>query len=280
MADALSPLGQQVKQQDHDRYLTLIFAPADAREALFVLAAFNQELARTAERVSEPLLGEMRLAWWRDAVEAMAGGGKVPEHPVTEALTPLVAGGGLPAADLLAMIEARRRDLDPEGFATQNELLRYAGETAGTANRLTAQLLGLDGKAQEVARDIGTAWGILGQLRAYSAWRLNGKIWLPQSLLAEAGLTRGRLMEGVQGPDLAKLAQPLAKAAEDLLRSAERSVPSISKASAPPFLLGSLARGYLRRLAACRFDLADPSLALLPPERIFGLTWAVVRRRW
>lgn len=280
MADALSELGSQVKQQDHDRYLTLVFAPAAVREDLFALAAFNQELARTAERVSEPLLGEMRFAWWRDAIEAMISDGAVPEHPVTQALHPLVAQGRLPAAELLDMVEARRRDLDPEPFASEQALHRYAAETAGAANRLSAHLLNLSGDALTLSENLGTAWGLLGQLRSFAAWRRSGRLWLPQSLLEAAGLSRAQVLDPAGEGNLAPLAKPVADAAAALLDSAQGRQRGLSRGKASPFLLGSLARLYLRRLADSGYDLADPRLAILPPDRIFRLTWAILRRRW
>ncbi len=279
MADALSPLGRQVKEQDHDRYLTLVFAPAARREALFALNAFNQELARTAERVSEPLLGEMRFTWWRDALEAMAGGTTVPDHPVSQALADLVASGQLDPEACLALIEARRRDLDSEGFLDEADLTRYAADTAGQLNRLTAALSGLEGETLDQAARLGTAWGLIGQLRSFDAWRRRGRIWLPQSLLRQAGLTRSALLEGENKDALAGVAQGLAGSAEALLSEVRGGRPRLPSAGSA-FLLGTLSRIYLRRLAACRYDLTDPALALLPPDRVFRLTWAVLRRRW
>ena len=57
-----------LRRQDPDRYLTALFAPADRRPDLFSLYAFNLELARARESVSEPIMGRMRLQWWRDAL--------------------------------------------------------------------------------------------------------------------------------------------------------------------------------------------------------------------
>ncbi len=278
MPATLSPLGQQVKQQDHDRYLTLVFAPDDKREALFALHAFNQELARAAERVSEPLLGEMRLTWWRDAIESATGGGPVPEHPVMTALAPLLTAGVIPAEALLQQLDARRRDLDPEGFPTLAALVGYMRETAGAFNRLHGALLGLDRSG--AAEAIGTAWGVTGLLRSYRAWATRGRLWLPQDLMAEQGLTRGQLMEGQATTGLARIGRRLAEEAGGLLEEARSAAPRLEKGRAGPLLLGSLTTLYLKRLAAAGHDLSDPGLSLLPPTRVFRLTWAVLRRRW
>src|SRR5215469_12593939 len=85
----LSPVAALVRQHDHDRFQTALFAPAARREALFALYAFNYEIARVRESVREPALGEIRLEWWRQAVDA-AYLGKPPRHPVAEAVAEAV----------------------------------------------------------------------------------------------------------------------------------------------------------------------------------------------
>ena len=66
----LSPLGELVRRHDRDRYQTALFAPADRREALFALYAFNYEIARVRESVTQPMLGQIRLQWWREVIDA------------------------------------------------------------------------------------------------------------------------------------------------------------------------------------------------------------------
>ena len=63
-----------VRRHDRDRYQTALFAPADRREALFALYAFNYEIARVRETVTQPMLGQIRLQWWREVVEAAYAG--------------------------------------------------------------------------------------------------------------------------------------------------------------------------------------------------------------
>ena len=63
-----SPLAALVRRHDRDRYQTALFAPADRREAIFALYAFNYEIARVREIVTQPMLGQIRLQWWREIV--------------------------------------------------------------------------------------------------------------------------------------------------------------------------------------------------------------------
>jgi len=86
---ALSYCGQEVRKYDNDRFLTCLFAPADRREALFALYAFNLEIAKTREVVTEPILGQIRLQWWHDSIgEVYEGGGRRHEvlQPLADAI--------------------------------------------------------------------------------------------------------------------------------------------------------------------------------------------------
>src|SRR5689334_25333145 len=86
-AGRLSPVAALVRRHDRDRFQTVLFAPAARREALFALYAFNYEIARVRETVTEPMLGQIRLQWWRENIAAAFEGGAIRRHPVVEPLT-------------------------------------------------------------------------------------------------------------------------------------------------------------------------------------------------
>src|ERR1700752_4314564 len=86
-ADRLLPVAALVRRHDRDRFQTVLFAPAARREALFALYAFNYEIARVRERVTEPTLGRIRLEWWRETIAAAFEGGPVRDHFVAQPLT-------------------------------------------------------------------------------------------------------------------------------------------------------------------------------------------------
>src|SRR5262245_34534045 len=86
-AERLSPVGAMVQRHDHDRFQTVLFAPAARREALFALYAFNYEIARVRESVTQPMLGKIRLEWWRENVAIAFEGAPVRHHIVVEPLT-------------------------------------------------------------------------------------------------------------------------------------------------------------------------------------------------
>ena len=68
---------QLVEKGDPDRFTATMAAPVEARKVLFPIYAFNVEVAGAPWFTEEAMIAEMRLQWWRDAVEEI-GEGKPP----------------------------------------------------------------------------------------------------------------------------------------------------------------------------------------------------------
>jgi phytoene synthase len=162
--DATDDLDDQVRQGDPDRWLASRFiADPAARADVVALYALNLELARVAEAVREPLMGEIRLTWWREAVEGLFAGGPPRRHPVVEALAVAIARRGLAPGPFAAMTEARFADLADEPFADLDAIEAYLDGTAGALMGLAAAVLGAaEAAAVEPA---ARAWGLAGLAR-------------------------------------------------------------------------------------------------------------------
>ena len=204
MADTeLSYCARLLRQQDPDRYLTALFAPPERREALFALYAFNLELARARESVREPIMGQMRLQWWRDSLAEMLAG-RPRAHEVGRPLAAAIAAYGLDPALLERLIDARERDMEAEPPADLAALLDYARGTSSTLTELALEVLGRPGPAvREAGRALGIAWALLGLVRAVPFHAAQRRLYLPTSLTAAAGLTaqpalRPRQLAGAQ----------------------------------------------------------------------------------
>ena len=156
---ALSPCGEIVRKGDPVRFRTALFAPPSRREGLFALYAFNLEIAKVAPMVSEPMIGEIRLQWWRDSLDMAFGDGPVRRHEVVAPLAVVIREAGLPRAPFDALIDARACDLDPAFPASPEALTAYLRETAGSLAALAVRALGgeADAAARSAGQGIGTA---------------------------------------------------------------------------------------------------------------------------
>ena len=119
-----------VRRDDHDRYLTVLHARAEDRPALLALYAFNIEIAKTRELVSEAALGEIRLQWWRETIDGIFDGNP-RQHGVALALSALVGRGPVRKQSFLDLIDTRSDDLYDEQPETLDDLEKYAERTAG-----------------------------------------------------------------------------------------------------------------------------------------------------
>ncbi len=178
-------LAQSVRAADPDRYFSALFAPAPQRPFLFALYAFNAEVARIAETVREPMLGAIRLEWWRETAQGAARG-TPRNHDVARGLAELFAEKPLVLAELEAIIAARAFDSSAETFADFAALEAYLDATSGAVMRLAAQLLG--GRPEHV-RAAGLAYGLTGLLRALPFHNNRHKLYLPLDVLVAVHVT-------------------------------------------------------------------------------------------
>jgi phytoene synthase len=186
-------LEDPVRRSDPDRWLASRFiADTGKRADVLALYAFDHVLARVPHQVSEPLMGEIRLTWWREALDEIFGSGPVRAHPAALALADAVRRRGLARSPLDALIEARFGDIQPEPFVNAEGAVIYADQTAGALMQAAVQALG--GPANfHAAKLAGRAYGLsmLAHRRA-----IGGQTRLPDGLglrpLVEEALSQAR----------------------------------------------------------------------------------------
>lgn len=180
-AEAFAACETSVRRNDPDRYFASLFAPARSRPFLFALYAFNHEIARAAQNAREPMMGEIRLQWWREAI-GDATGGAPRVHPVVIALTEVLLHTGCRRDALDALIDARSLELSATPFADMATLESHAAATAGALMRIAASLLDSGADTGDLAREAGTAYGLSGILRALPFYAAHGRSFLPEEI--------------------------------------------------------------------------------------------------
>ena len=188
--DSQKYVARQVRGHDYDRYFATLFCPAGCRPALLALYAFNLEIATIREMVSEPLIGHMRLQWWRDAIDAIYDG-QPPGHPVATALADAAASCELAREPFDRMIDGRELDLSDIPRKNLAALESYTDATSSSLVRLALAVLGArDVDAEQLAHHAGLAWGLSGILRAVpfnsAQRRLNPPTEMTDDIVASA----------------------------------------------------------------------------------------------
>jgi len=246
LADLTDDIAAQLRAQDRDRYLSVLYAPAQARPALFALYAFNAEIASIRDRVSEPLPGEVRLQWWRDVLEAGTAEAAAG-HPLATALVAAIHAHSLPMAAFQHMLEARIFDLYDDPMPTRTDLEGYCGETASALIQLAAMILDRDAAiaAADLAGHAGCAQAIAGLLRSLPISNARGQCYVPADLLAAAGTTPETFTSGTDDPAARRSIQAMVALGHEHWSAFLPRAAGLPQSLRPAFLPAGLAPAYL-----------------------------------
>ena len=273
LSAAESYCAEQLRQFDRDRYLTAIFAPDTKRGALFAIYAFNLEIAKTRETVSQPMVGQIRLQWWRDALDEIEAG-KTRGHEVVRALADAIARHGLQRAHFDRLIDAREFDLEDRQPADFPQLEAYAEASAVPLILLALKVLDAETEASAAAaRHIGIAQALTGLLRAVPAHARAKRLYLPQRLTEAAELKTRDLFELRSTPALGTVVGVLAEAAQNHLAAARSYAPKIPSAALPALLPAVLTQSQLHVIAQVAGDIFQPRVAMPRPFAPMVLAW-------
>lgn len=182
---------------DRDRYIGALLAPADRRTPLLTLQAFDADLARIPVGVSEPLLGEIRLQWWRDALgplltdagRAEGAGQARTGNPLADSLMDVARRYRLPGGILHGLIDARSAELSDAPLADEAQLAGHLAKTDGAMIGLAAQILGhgtLDANAAAAVHGAGQSIGRVRLARDLMAARPTAELLVPLSIWSQA----------------------------------------------------------------------------------------------
>lgn len=274
MAVRADMVAAAVRDGDRDRYLATLYAPRDRRAALFALYAFDIEVSRVRDHVSEPLPGEIRLQWWRDAIDAGQGGG----HPVADALVEAVSEYRLPKVAFAKLLDARIFDLYDDPMPDRAALEAWCGETASAVFQLAALIVDPEAApaAAEAAGHAGCAVGMAGILRQLPRQVARGQCCVPLDLLAAAGSDRDQFVSGESAPANRRAIEAmvaLGREHDAKFRAAAAGLPASLR---PALLPAATARAWLDRFARAADPLRKP-VSLSPLRRQWILLRAASR---
>ncbi|WP_323782636.1 squalene/phytoene synthase family protein [Thalassovita sp.] len=247
---------QLVEQADPDRFRAVMAAPVAARAMLFPIFAANVEIARAPWVTQEPMVAEMRLQWWRDALQEIAEGKQPRRHQVVTPLAQILDVQGAVWIDDL--IEARRWDIYRDPFEDETAFETYLQNTS--SNLLLAAVQALGGGDEAVIRDIGYASGLANFLCAIPELEKAGRVPL------------------LDGRDAAVVA--LARDGLTRLSRARAQRDGIAPSAAPALLSAWQAGSILTRAVAAPQRVKQGALRPSEFRKNLTLLWRAQRHRW
>ena len=249
---------QLVRSHDFTRYASTLFMPADQRRALLAVYAFNVEISRVREMVSQPLPGEMRLQWWTDMLTGAEHGG-VEGNPVAAELKLAIHNWRLPVERLSRLIEEHQFDLYNDPMPTMAALEGYINDTSSALLSLGAGIAGWQSpEIEHLARHAGLAQGIAQTMAALPLDASRRQLFVPLQLLESHGSGMEDVFAGKETPKLRAALSQLIGEARGHLDSALTLLPGAPPQVRPVFLpLAEVSRD-LERMARADTDLFSP----------------------
>ncbi|PTW60054.1 phytoene synthase [Breoghania corrubedonensis] len=255
MTEAPTYCQDLVRERDRDRYLATLFAPADKRQDVFALYAFNTEVAGIRDKVSDALPGEVRLQWWRDVLSGQ-GHGDVIAHPVAAPLLRAIEAHDLPRDPFFNLLEARIFDLYEDPMPTLADLEGYAGETASVPIQLASMIL--SGNPAHAVCDAsghgGVAYALTGLLRALPWHARRRQLYLPGDLLDSFNVDREAIFSGETTPELKSCLAEMRAIIRGHLGETRLHIKGLGQGCGPALLPVALVDGYLARMERPDYD--------------------------
>ena len=261
-----------VRMHDFARYASTLFLTQVQRRALLSVYAFNVEIARVREQVSQPLPGEMRLQWWTDTL-AGAGHGGVEGNPVAAELLQTIGEYRLPVEPLSRLIEEHQFDLYNDPMPSMAALEGYVTETSAALFSLGARIAAQPSAATDhLARHAGLAQGMAQVIAALPLDAARRQLFLPLQLLQQHGSGMEEVYSGKQTPGARAAIDQLVGDARKHLRTAFDLLIHVPPLARPVFLPLALVHRDLERMSRADFD----PFVLQPTSRLRTL-WTLWR---
>jgi phytoene synthase len=262
---------------EFERYIAATLVPDPKRRAaLIAVAAFAGELRRIPEVVKEPMMGEVRLQWWRDVIESFGSSGSTG-HPVADALAGAVQAYRLPILQLVAMTEVRAFDLYNDPMPDEASFLGYLAKTEAIPFSLAMQIM-RDGHEADasLAHFAGGAFGLARMLASLPHWLARGRIPLPVSQLREHAVSEELLLLGVANEKEFALVGQIARDCKVTFDAFVSRFSSLHSNERLAFLPLAVVPTVLARVTAPGRDPLRSPVELAPLSRVLR----IARARW
>jgi phytoene synthase len=243
-----------VRSHDFVRYASTLFMPATQRRALLAIYAFNVEISRVRDQVSQPLPGEMRLQWWTDML-AGAGHGGIEGNPVAAELLRVIRDYRLPVDLLSRLVDEHQFDLYNDPMPSMAALEGYVNDTSSALFSLGARIAARPTEEiDHLARHAGLAQGLL-QVIATLPWdAARRQLFVPLQLLEQHGSGMEQVFSGKQTPQARAAIDQLIGEARGHLKTAFELLADIPREARPIFLTLALVRRDLKRISRADSD--------------------------
>ncbi len=260
-----------VRTHDFTNYAASLFVLPETRRAWIALAAFNVEVAQVRDHIKQPLPGEIRLQWWRDALTGKADEGEASGNPVAAELLRAIAQYDLSVEMLVRLIDAHVFDVYDDPMPDMAALEAHCRDTSAALYALRAKVL--DENSPEILRiaeHAGIAEGIADIITTLPKHAARRQLYLPGDLMQMHGVVAEEIFlrqsSAALGETFAQLRREASSQWDQALAMLTDASPSARLAFLPLAVVGK---------TLMRLEVSDPFAPPLPSR--LGVLWTMWR---
>ena len=268
---------QKTAQSGSSFYYSFLFLPPPRRRAITALYAFCREVDDVVDEIADRDVARVKLAWWRNEIATAFDG--TPQHPVAQALVPVVRDLDLPLEHFQTIIDGMAMDLEVSRYVDFEALELYCHRVAGVVGLLSARIFGqTDKRTSDYARDLGIAFQLTNIVRDVGEDALRGRIYLPQDELAQFGVAPSQIIRREHSPAFVTLMRHQVDRARGWYeRALAKLAPVDRRAQRPGLIMAAIYRTLLDEIERDRFRVLDRRIALTPLRK-FAIAWKTALR--
>ncbi|MGC2166386.1 MAG: presqualene diphosphate synthase HpnD [Gallionella sp.] len=256
-------------------YYSFRFLPADKRRAITALYAFCREVDDVVDDCSDEQVARTTLNWWRAQVAEIYAG--KPQHPVGQALVPVVAQFNLPQEHLLEIIDGMEMDLEHHRYDDFKSLQLYCYRVASVVGLLSAEIFGYqDRQTLKYAHDLGIAFQLTNIIRDVGEDARRNRIYLPMDEMQQFGVTATEILNAKETANFSKLMEFQVDRARRFYQQALDHLPAIDKSSQRTGLvMAAIYRATLDEVVASGCHVLKERISLTPLRKLWlaWITW-------
>lgn len=257
---------QKTRKSGSSFTLSFMFLPKEKRDAMTALYAFCREVDDVVDECTDYQIAQTKLAWWKQEVHRLFH--ETPQHPVTQALQPVVKRFNLQETHFIEIIDGMQMDTQYNRYADFEQLALYCYRVASVVGLLSAQIFGYSHPATlEYAHDLGMAFQLTNIIRDVGEDARRGRIYIPLDELERAGITEEQLLNSESSEQIQALLLKQIERAELFYDKALNQLPKADiKPQLPGLIMAAIYRALLEEIKP------EPNLVLthkimLPPFR-------------
>ncbi|PPD13369.1 presqualene diphosphate synthase HpnD [Methylophilus sp.] len=257
---------QKTRESGSSFTLSFMFLPKEKRDAMTALYAFCREVDDVVDECTDYQIAQTKLAWWKQEVHRLFH--ETPQHPVTQALQPVVKRFNLQETHFIEIIDGMQMDTQYNRYADFEQLALYCYRVASVVGLLSAQIFGYSHPATlEYAHDLGMAFQLTNIIRDVGEDARRGRIYIPLDELERAGITEEQLLNSKSSEQMQALLLKQIERAELFYDKALNQLPKADiKPQLPGLIMAAIYRALLQEIKP------EPNLVLthkimLPPFR-------------